>query len=124
MKYYSGLPVFTPSRTPNNKTIQPMTTNNNPIAVKYSDSKLRVLVEEFITMQKHDFTFKDLCSYVLYRAMEEEKTANTDLFESNQLSPADCERISLILQKIVKEGRLACGTDSFVDDTQFVKVKE
>ena len=37
-----------------------MITNNNPIAVKYSDAKLRILVEEYITMQKHDFTFKSL----------------------------------------------------------------
>lgn len=95
-----------------------------PISVKYSDSKLRILVEEYITMQKHDFTFKSLCSYVLYRAMEEEKTANEGLYESNQLSPVDCERISIILRKIVKEGRLTCGTETFVDDTQFVKVKE
>lgn len=101
-----------------------MTTNTNPISLKYSDSKLRILVEEYITMQKHDFTFKSLCSYVLYRAMEEEKTENTGLYESNQLSPADCERICDILRKIVKEGRLTCGTDTFVDDTQFVKVKE
>lgn len=101
-----------------------MTTNNNPIAVKYSDSKLCILVEEYITMQKHEFTFKSLCSYVLYRAMEEEKTGNTGLYESNQLSPADCERISDILRKIVKEGRLTCGADIFVEDTLFVKVKE
>lgn len=101
-----------------------MTTNNNPIAVKYSDSKLRILVEEYITMQKHDFTFKSLCSYVLYRAMEEEKTANTGLYESNQLDTADSERISNILNKIIKEGRLTCGADIFVEDTLFVKVKE
>ena len=101
-----------------------MTANTNPIQVTYSNERLRTLVEEFITMQKADFTFKSLCSYVLYRAMEEDKTANTGLYESNQLSPADCERISDILRKIVKEGRLTCGTDTFVDDTQFVKVKE
>lgn len=101
-----------------------MTNSNNTISVTYSDEKLRIIVEEFITMQKADFTFKSLCSYVLYRAMEEEKTASTGLYESNQLSHADCERISGILRKIVKEGRLSCGTDPFVDDTQFVKVKE
>lgn len=95
-----------------------------PISVKYSDSKLRTLVEEYITMQKHEFTFKDLCSYVLYWAKEEEKTANTGLYESNQLSPADCERISVILRKIVNEGCLTCGTDTFVDDSQFMKVNE
>lgn len=101
-----------------------MTNNTTSIQVTYSSERLRILVEEFITMQKHDFTFKSLCSYVLYRAMEEEKTANTGLFESNQLSSADCERISNILLKIVKEGRLTCGTETFVDDTQFVKIKE
>ena len=95
-----------------------------PISVTYPDSKLRILVEEYITMQKHDFTFKDLCSYVLYWAKEEGKTANTGLYESNQLSPADCERISNILNKIIKEGRLSCGKDCFADDTQFVKIKE
>lgn len=36
-----------------------------PISVTYSDERLRTLVEEFITMQKHEFTFKEVCSYVL-----------------------------------------------------------
>lgn len=75
-----------------------------PISVTYSDERLRTIVEEFITMQKHEFTFKDLCSYVLYWAKEEGKTANTGLYESNQLDAADCERISVILRKIISEG--------------------
>lgn len=101
-----------------------MTTNTNPISVKYSDAKLRTLVEEFITMQKHEFTFKDLCSYVLYWAKEECKTSTSGFYESNQLDAADSERISNILNKIIKEGRLSCGKDCFADDTQFVKIKE
>jgi hypothetical protein len=101
-----------------------MNTNTNPISVKYSDSKLRTLVEEFITMQKHEFTFKDLCSYVLYWAKEEGKTATAGLYESNQLSPADCERISDILRKIINEGRIVCNAASFDDNTLFVKNKE
>ena len=98
--------------------------NNNSIHVTYSDERLRTLVEEFITMQKHEFTFKDLCSYVLYWAKEEGKTANAGLYESNQLDAADCERISVILRKIVNEGRITCEADSFVDDSRFVKTKE
>lgn len=98
--------------------------NNTAITITYSDERLRTLVEEYITMQKREFTFKDLCSYVLYWAKEEGKTANTGLYESNQLCPADCERISRILQKIIKEGRITCETDSFADNTQFVKVKD
>lgn len=95
-----------------------------PISVTYSDERLRSIVEEYITMQKHEFTFKDLCSYVFYWAKEEGKTANTGLYESNQLAAADCERISVILRKVINEGRITCGTDSFADDTQFVKTNE
>ena len=106
-----------------------MTTNNNSIAVKYSDEKLRILVEEYITMQKHDFTFKSLCSYVLYRAMEEDKTLTNGLYDSNQLDPGDCERINIILKKIISEKRIntAMGDireGAFADDSKFVKVIE
>ena len=97
-----------------------MTNNNNAITVTYSDFRLRTLVEEFITMQKHEFTFKDLCSYVLYWAKEEGKTANNGLYESNELDAADGERLSLILEKIVQEGRIAATEDS----TRFLKTKE
>lgn len=98
-----------------------MTTQTNPIAVKYSDSKLRILVEEFITMQKHEFTFKDLCSYVLYWAKEEGKTAKTGLYESNQLDAKDCDRLNQILEKVVREGRIV--VDQY-DETKFIKTKE
>lgn len=97
-----------------------MTTNTNPISVKYSDEQLRTLVEEFITMQKHDFSFKDLCSYVLYWAKEEGKTSNTGLYESNDLDAADGKRLSLVLEKIVGEGRIV-ATD---DNIRFLKTKE
>ena len=97
---------------------------NNPISVTYSDERLRTLVEEYITMQKQEFTFKNLCSYVLYWAKEEGKTATAGFYESNQLDAADSERISNILNNIIKEGRLSCGKNSYADDTQFVKMKE
>ncbi len=101
-----------------------MNTTSNTISVTYSDSKLRILVEEYITMQKHEFSFKDLCSYVLYWAKEEGKTANTGLYESNQLEVADCERISVILRKIIKEGRLTSNAEPFADNTLFTKTRE
>ena len=101
-----------------------MNTTSNTISVTYSDERLRILVEEYITMQKHEFTFKDLCSYVLYWAKEEGKTANTGLYESNQIDDADCERISVFLRKIIKEGRITCEVEPFANDTQFIKIKE
>ena len=97
-----------------------MTTNNNPISVKYSDARLRTLVEEYITMQKHEFTFKDLCSYVLYWAKEEGKTATTGLYESNELASSDCDRLMKILEKVAHEGRIV----TVDDNTKFEKAKE
>ena len=44
-----------------------MPTNNKSISVTYTDEKLRILVEEYITMQKKEFTFKGVCPYFLYR---------------------------------------------------------
>lgn len=100
---------------------------NNPISVNYTDCELRNLVEEFITMQKHEFTFSGLCSYVLYWAKEEGKTANTGLYESNQLSSADCERLRVILKKIIQEGRIQIKDDiqetsSLNNESRFVRL--
>lgn len=97
-----------------------MTNNNTAISVIYSDERLRTLVEEFITMQKHGFTFSGLCSYILYWAKEEGKTANTGLYESDKLDPKDCDRLSGILRKIIGEGRIVASDDN----ARFVKTKE
>jgi len=74
------------------------------IKITYSNPKLRILIEEFIAMQKAEFSFQGVCSYILYRAMEEERTTNTGLYVSNQLDAADCDRVRVILDKIVGEG--------------------
>lgn len=103
-----------------------MKTNTNTISVNYSDERLRTLVEEFITMQKHDFTFKDICSYVLYWAKEDGKTANSGLYESNQLDATDCKRLRVILETIIREGRIVTlgnvkNTSGFCNVTQYTR---
>lgn len=90
-----------------------MTTNNNPISINYSDEKLRILVEEYITQQRSAFTLKGLCDYVLYWAMEDVHTIGVGLYESSQLTQSDCSRISGVLEKIVEDGRIA------FDDQQY-----
>lgn len=90
-----------------------MPTDNKAISVTYSDEKLRILVEEFITMQRRDFSFKSLCSFVLYRAMEEGRTSNTGLYQSNELQPIDRERLYRILDRIKEEGRIAVILNSY-----------
>lgn len=101
-------------------------TVNNSIKVNYSDEKLRILVEEFITMQKYEFTFDELCSYVLYWAKEDGKTANSGLYESNQLDATDCKRLRVILETIIREGRIVTlgnvkNTSGFCNVTQYTR---
>lgn len=92
-----------------------MPTNNNTISVTYSDEKLRILVEEYITQQKNEFTFKGVCTYILYWAMEDGKVVEQDsLCEGNQLAQGDCDRISKVLDKIAVEGRIAANGSGFV----------
>ena len=80
--------------------------NGAPISISYSNEKLRVLVEEYITQQRSTFTLNGVCSYVLYWAMEGGHTMNAGLYDSNQLVQIDCDRISDVLNKIVNEGRI------------------
>ena len=87
----------------------------NAISVTYTDQQLRILVEEFIAMQRSSFTFKGVCSYILYRAMEERKTANNGIYESNQLEQKNTERVGIILEKIAREGRI------IKDETVYIK---
>ena len=92
--------------------------NTNAITVKYSDEKLRILVEEYITMQKHEFTFKGLCSYVLYWAKEEGKTAEISLYASDKIDNSDCNRLMCVLERIVQDGRIERVSK---DKTRFIK---
>ena len=86
-----------------------MLLSNTPTAVTYTNAELRSLVEEFIFQQKKEFTFKSLCSFILYWAMEEGKTAGNGsaVRESNKLQENDQDRVRRILESIVKDGRIA-----------------
>lgn len=88
-------------------------TDTNPIRINYSDARLRVLVEEYIIQQRSAFTLQGVCSYVLYWAMEDGHTTNTGLFESSQLAPTDCQRVCALLDKIIREGRIAAYGEQF-----------
>lgn len=93
---------------------------NNPIQIDYSDAKLRIFVEEYITMQRREFTFKSVCSDVRYRATEEGRTAGLTLYESNELQQSDQERIGCVLKKIVSEGRIT----AYSDGSRYVNINE
>ena len=93
-----------------------MNDNTQPITVNYSDEKLRVLVEEYITQQKTVITFKGVCSYIAYWTMEDKGAG--ELYESNELQQGDQERIGRILEAIVIDGRIAKVEG---DESRFVK---
>lgn len=88
-----------------------MTNNNNQVLVTYTDAQLRNLVEEYITQQKSEFTFKGVCSYILYWAVEDGKFANEKgLIDSNELSGNDQNRVTRVLEAVVRDGRIAALT--------------
>ena len=95
-----------------------MTFISNLIKLNYSDEKLSILVEEYIARQKKEFTFKGVCAYILYWAMEDEMAARGTLYATNELQQADLDRISRILEKIVKDGRISKVS---VENNRFVK---
>ena len=90
-------------------------TEKNTIGINYSDAKLRILVEEYITQQRSNFTLKGVCSYILYWAMESGHTAGapSQVYESDKLQAEDCDRVRRILEKIACEGRIAAYGDRF-----------
>lgn len=94
--------------------------NTDPIKIDYSDAKLRTLVEEYITMQRREFTFRGVCDSVLYRAMEEGHTAGQTIYDSNEFQLSDQDRIRCVLTKIVEEGRITVSADKVT----YMKVKE
>lgn len=83
--------------------------NIKAISINYSDEKLRVLVEEYITQQRKEFSFQGLCSYILYWVMED----NRAFYDSYQMTPSDSERVRRILDSIVKDGRLAKDAENY-----------
>ena len=90
-------------------------TDTNPIRINYTDARLRVLVEEYITQQRRAFTLQGVCSYVLYWAIEESKTSQFDngLFVSDKVCQADSDCITGVLAKIICEGRIISNGDKF-----------
>lgn len=99
-----------------------MATTYTPAAVNYTDAQLRALVEEYITQQKSAFTFKGLCSNILFWAMEDSRVANSsdEPYESNQLQLSDQDRVKHILAAIVEDGRIVLAAG---DETKYVIVK-
>ena len=95
-----------------------MTFISNLIKLNYSDEKLSILVEEYIARQKKEFTFKGVCAYILYWAMEDEMAARGTPYEANELQQADLDRIGRILEKIIKDGRISKVS---VENNRFVK---
>lgn len=67
----------------------------------YTTQDLSVLVEEYITQQRAEFTLRGLYAYIVYWGMEEKRIAD------DQLTDADKEMVNGILKRIVKDGRIS-----------------
>ena len=85
-----------------------MINKNKLLSIKYSNTELRNLIEEFLIQQKTIFTFTDLSSYIAYWAMEDGMASNNGntLYESNKLQAKDQKRLLRALDAIVRDGRI------------------
>lgn len=87
--------------------------DSKAIGINYTDQQLRVLVEEYIIQQRSAFTLKGVCNYVLYWAMEDQRTTKKGLYDGNQLVTADCQRVKYLLDQIVQEGRIVVVSERY-----------
>lgn len=72
----------------------------------YTEKELAVLVEEYITQQRKEVTLKGLYSFIVYWGMEDRRIAG------NQLSDADKDNVNIILNRIIKDGRIRAMENS------------
>ena len=76
----------------------------------YTTHDLSVLVEEYITQLRTQFTLRGLYAYIVYWGMEEKRIAG------DQLTDADKEKVNGILNRILKDGRI-----KEVDEGTYIK---
>ena len=86
------------------------------LAVNYTDSQLRALVEEYVMQQKSTLSIKGACDYVLFWAIEEGRRSDTGIFEGTALQPNDQERVKRVLEKIAQDGRIAPSSSEGIYD--------
>ncbi len=77
----------------------------------FTTHDLSVLVEEYITQQRVEFTLRGLYAYIVYWAMEEKRIAG------DQLSDDDKEKVNGILTRIIRDGRIRM----LDDNTKYLK---
>lgn len=66
----------------------------------YNNHELSVLVEEYITQQRSEFTIKGLYAYIVYWGMEDKR------IDGDCLLNEDKNRVNDILDRIIKDGRI------------------
>ena len=81
-------------------------TTNTP--TPFTERDLAILVEEYITQQRSEFTLKGLYDYVVYWGMEDNRIAG------DQLTETDKEKVYNILKRVVKDGWIKEQDGAFI----------
>lgn len=106
------------------------TTKFGPVPVTYTDEELNKMISDYIADIKTEFTYNGICSYVVTKAVEEDKVegAPHTKYTRNELSVKDGYRVSRILwEKIwAKEIFIIFGKNPYMahlnDDTRFMRM--
>ena len=81
------------------------------INIPYTSHELSILVEEYITQQRSEFTLKGLYSYIVYWGMEDH------CIMGDQLRADEKKMVGDILDRIARDGRIRMTEDG----TKYIK---
>lgn len=76
-----------------------MTYNYGPVPITYTNNELCKLIDDYISQVKGEFTYKNLCGYIVAKAKEEAKVegAPHTEYSSSELSVTAGYDVSRIL---------------------------
>lgn len=104
--------------------------NPNPIPVEYTEGEMRERVLSYLDNGRLEFSFRQLSSYIINLAKEEQKVKNASQtqYGSNQMDTASSILLSRILWELIWDKKIfiAFGDNPYAShadgDTRFVVV--
>ena len=85
-----------------------MTYDPNPVSLTYSEEELRTIIEQYISAQDYEFSYKSICHYVLDKAKQEGKVPNAGCtqYSSSELNPFSGIVVSRLLWEMIWEKKI------------------
>ncbi len=105
-----------------------VTYNSNPVPVTYTKEELENVINEYLNGVQTEFSFRGICSYIIDKAIKDEKVAdakNTQ-YSSREMSPLSAIEVSKYLWSLIWDKKIfiAFGDNPYsancINDTRFI----